>query len=261
MSCSYCGQTFSRGDSLKRHVKDIHENTNEARVKCEKCLKDFKNMNSFTSHKARRCFPPIWIVLHLNWNRELQIDSVFICQVWNFIAFSATKLWAVSRPSIDTTEISMDLQRVRTVIFVTRLLRTKTHWSTTRLSTTRIRNLPSIEVCLILDFGCEMCQKYFSTSSSYKRHLRDYHSNTTEQVRKKLIFRFFHEILFSLTVSSVESHSERKVPWLTISLTDIGTWADTKPLVDCTYKTNCLHTCDYNKFQTEVISWQMSLVG
>jgi len=45
LRCPYCGQSYSRGDSLKRHITDIHENPTDKRIQCDKCFKDFKNMN------------------------------------------------------------------------------------------------------------------------------------------------------------------------------------------------------------------------
>ena len=41
IKCDYCDRVFTRKSSLKRHVRNIHEDNEEQKIKCEFCDKSF----------------------------------------------------------------------------------------------------------------------------------------------------------------------------------------------------------------------------
>ena len=113
-------------------------------------------MNSYTSHKARRCFSQQTQISQTQFHlKKIQTftrtDSVFffsLCQVWNFIARCVRNPTVPGHLSSVITETNTSLLLVRAVIFALKLLRIRTLSSTIKFSTTRMRNTPCTDVRL-----------------------------------------------------------------------------------------------------------------
>ena len=130
--------------------------------------------------------------------------------------------------------------------------------------------LPELMSVSFSDFLCQLCQKGFSSSSSYRRHLRDLHGDSNQQViyyfplSLETLFFYFDKLnptaillcskfsttnynsiklvsldyqhnydtffISSLTASFVGNYSVREVPWLIINPSYIVIWEHWPPL-------------------------------